>query len=374
MKSKIALLTLITITFSLICDAQITWAPDKARYLHTATRVDMVAPYYNREATYLVQDGTTLYRRWTRDSISSVGTNFFTNKVQIHTWATLEYLPYTFIVTDAWEIDDFNGVRTWRRPTSYIGRYDSSPPGDVGTTNWTAAEYRQGYSSKCSWWVTASTNNTEDRLLRFEYYHGLEGFGGHYYCYANYRIPSNAVHYVITPTIAEMRGPYCLSITSWTPYAGTVEMSYVWGAWGEQFPWPHDGSENCEATGASDIPTVIPDPVNFTNTWTASSTPSSSDVDIEEPVEPAKSVSYSPPPPGDGGGTGEANYSGTNVLRFKMLHFNGTPGRSYFVDSSTNLVDWESLGVADEPNEGTYELQDRRETPYHMFYRIYPID
>ena len=53
------------------------------------------------------------------------------------------------------------------------------------------------------------------------------------------------------------------------------------------------------------------------------------------------------------------------------LHFNAKRGPAYLIEVSTNLVDWEKIGVAADDGNGSFEFEDANavRTPAR-FYRI----
>ena len=51
------------------------------------------------------------------------------------------------------------------------------------------------------------------------------------------------------------------------------------------------------------------------------------------------------------------------------LQFNAPHGPVYVIEASTNLVDWEKIGVATHPRSGEFEFEDRSVSPYR-FYRV----
>ena len=77
----------------------------------------------------------------------------------------------------------------------------------------------------------------------------------------------------------------------------------------------------------------------------------------------------------EGGGSGEVaaklhsvKHQSDGKLQFKL---SGTAGRAQIVEASTNLLDWEIIGVAVERGNGLYEFQDPSALKFPgRFYRI----
>ena len=54
-----------------------------------------------------------------------------------------------------------------------------------------------------------------------------------------------------------------------------------------------------------------------------------------------------------------------------QLQFSAEPGRVYIVEASTNLVDWEKIGVAMDQGDGTFTFEDANAAQFpNRFYRL----
>jgi hypothetical protein len=54
-----------------------------------------------------------------------------------------------------------------------------------------------------------------------------------------------------------------------------------------------------------------------------------------------------------------------------QLRFTGDSATTYFVEASTNLVDWETIGEAVDLGDGTFDFEDKdAATMPNRFYRI----
>jgi hypothetical protein len=54
-----------------------------------------------------------------------------------------------------------------------------------------------------------------------------------------------------------------------------------------------------------------------------------------------------------------------------QLHFSGEAGRRYIIEASTNLTDWEMIGVAAGEADGSFGFEDARSAMFpSRFYRV----
>jgi hypothetical protein len=54
-----------------------------------------------------------------------------------------------------------------------------------------------------------------------------------------------------------------------------------------------------------------------------------------------------------------------------QLRFSSAAGQTYIVEASTNLVNWEIIGVASEHGDGTFEFEDANAASFTTrFYRV----
>jgi len=381
---------------STVSDAQIQWARYRAKYYNSQSFV-MASPYYRSQTYYAAQNESNLYERVTARFNSMIGGVLCTNVTQEHYWSRRSGLE-DFVTTLVYSYAQTNnGTGIWQQ-LSPGGRSAYSPPADVGSTsywvtNW-AGTRKLAVSGQSTWYATASSNNTAEKLLIFAYKAHADNpdrvIGGTYnpwddFAYAKYRVPSNAVNFIMTPTAVEMYGPFCRSLSFTAPLftgGGTLQYLKGMGQTVENYSPPGPGITECLASNSTAISVTIPDATDFTNTWTVGDSASFEGMEFADATvtdegesSPASLASSSPPlPPGDGG-DGSWSNAGLPELRYKLIKFNGTPNRTYLVSSSTNMVDWEVVGVGMNMNDDRhYRVEDWRVTESVLLYKIVPLE
>ncbi|HWJ03288.1 MAG TPA: hypothetical protein VNU93_06370, partial [Verrucomicrobiae bacterium] len=236
-----------------------------------------------------------------------------------------------------------------------------------------------------------------------------------------YYIPLGAVNKIIVPEIFEMRGrygvmPLCMNLLT----KETYWMRMVIGVFNDTYSlYPdHPGVSYLVVTNqGKDFTVTIPTLASVTNGATFP-TPPTTPVIIFEPsieqqqqqqqmvtlnqplrvrsapssltplmlpplppgmggmdtMENSLMAESEPPTPGGDPGTNNVPVIVPNIPQWKLIKFDGTSGHIYHVCTSSNLVNWESLTIAEEYEDGKFKVVDRRESPAQTYYKIYAVD